>query len=347
MIPQLPVSVIVCTRNRAEYLSDCLHSLARQNCTVSYEILVVDNDSTDDTPRVLREWSVKDPRLRTVREPRVGLSAAKNTGVRLARGQLLLFTDDDVIVDPGWVQAYVDFFERRAGRASAAGGPILPVPDDLGGWPEWFDSCAVPDVGVLEYREERQLGPHEYLWGANMAIPASHFTRFGAWDETVGRSGEKRGTFEDTEYQDRMRAAGGTVWFCPAARLQHRCARREILPSRLLSTAYSRGRNQFWQEVVARREHGTFAPSRDYVSGAALLTARLVTFVLSSLWFAFRPTRATFARAHAAAWASGASMDHLRAGRESTRLSAAIGRLSVFALDSVLRVLRLAEKSRG
>jgi glucosyl-dolichyl phosphate glucuronosyltransferase len=344
---QLPLSVIVCTRNRAQYLSTCLESLARQNCDLSFEVLIVDNASTDSTAAVIGDWCVKDARFRTASEPRVGLSSAKNTGVKLARGRLLLFTDDDVILDREWARAYLDFFERRGEDSIVAGGPILPIPHDLGNWPTWFDSCALADLGSLDYSEERPLGQYEYVWGANMAIPACHFSRFGLWDESVGRRGEERGTFEDTEYQDRVRAMGGTTWFCPSAKLQHRFPRPEVAPSRILRTAFVRGRNQFWKEVLLGKDEGGFSPRRDYFRCLRLLVSNMGSFAFWSLVFRIHRRRQTFVRAHAVAWSSGWSMDLLRAGRESSRLSFAIGHVSQFILDSVLNVLHSGEQKRG
>lgn len=344
---EVPVSVIVCTHNRAHYLPTCLQSLAQQNCDVSFEVLVVDNASTDDTPQITREWCLKDSRFRTAREDRLGLSTAKNTGVRLARGRLLLFTDDDVILDRNWVRSYLDFFRRRPNDLAIAGGPIIPIPNDLGSWPSWFDSCALPDLGLLDYRDERPLGPHEYVWGANMAIPASHFDRFGPWDENLGCCGEKRGTFEDTEYQDRVRSMGGTTWFCPSAKLQHRFPSRNIAPSRILGNANGRGRNQFWVEVLFRKERGTFSPRNDYFRCLGLLVRNLGAFAFWSLVFRFRGKQDIFVRAHAAAWSSGWSMDLLRAGRESSRLSLALGHTSLFIVRLTLRVLRRRKDRRG
>jgi glycosyltransferase involved in cell wall biosynthesis len=343
----LPVTVIVCTRNRAHYLPDCLKSLSLQNCETPFEVLVVDNGSSDSTPAVIQEWCLKDKRFRTTLEPRVGLSAAKNTGVRLARGQLLLFTDDDVILDRGWVRAYVTFFARGREDSIFAGGPIFPVPHDLEDWPKWFDSCALADLGLLDYRDERPLGRREYVWGANMGIPACTFSRLGSWDEDVGRRGEARGTFEDTEYQDRARAAGGTTWFCPAATLRHRWPRAEITPSRILRTAFTRGRNEFWSEVLVRKEEGTFTPRHDYLRCLALLVSNLGAFTFWSLIFRSSWKQEHFVRAHKFAHASGSAMDLLRAGRESGRLSLAIGHASMFVLDSVLHVLRTSEDRRG
>ena len=98
-----------------------------------------------------------------------------------------------------------------------------------------------------------------------MAVPASNFSELGSWDESVGRRGEARGTFEDTEYQDRVRAAGGTTWFCPSAKIHHRWPTRTVTPSRILRTAFARGRNAFWKDVLIQKEAAVFAPRRDYV----------------------------------------------------------------------------------
>jgi glucosyl-dolichyl phosphate glucuronosyltransferase len=347
MVSDPAVTVIVCTYNRAHYLPTCLESLSRQQCDCSFEVLVVDNNSSDNTPEVLEQWCLKDARFRTTREPRVGLSAAKNTGVRLARGRLLLFTDDDVVLDRDWMRAYVDFFARRGQDSKIAGGPIVPIPHDLGQWPDWFDSCALVDLGLLDHGHERPLGIREYVWGANMAIPAVHFGRFGPWNETVGRRGDARGTFEDTEYQDRIRAAGGMTWFCPSARIQHRLPRLDITPSRVLRTAFTRGRNEFWKVVLRGRDEGTFTPRTDYLQCLGLLIRHGAAFALRSLVFSARWRKEDFVRAHASAWAYGGAMDLLRAGRESGRLSSVLGRGCMLSLESALNVLRRREQKRG
>src|SRR5213596_676102 len=102
------ISVIMSTRNRAHYLPDALRTLAAQDCEAPFEVVVIDNASTDNTPAVLTEWCRTDSRFRTVREPCPGLSRGKNAGIRVARAPLLLFTDDDMRVEPHWIRAYHD-----------------------------------------------------------------------------------------------------------------------------------------------------------------------------------------------------------------------------------------------
>ena len=196
---EVEVSVVVSTHNRCHYLDVVLGSLAAQDSDVPFEVIVIDNASTDDTARCLESWCRKDRRFRTAYEGRPGLSYGKNAGVRLARGSLVLFTDDDTVVDAHWITAYRELFARRGTSPMIAGGAQIPVPHDLGAWPAWFAERAVVNLPLLDYGEERSLAPWEYVWGANMAIPRHVFETVGLWDEAVGRKGDERGTFEDTE----------------------------------------------------------------------------------------------------------------------------------------------------
>ena len=96
---------------------------------------MVDNGSEDATPNLLAGWCSDHPEFRSIREERVGFSRGKNAGIRIGKGSLLLFTDDDVIVPPGWIRFVLEFFSRHPRETVVAGGPIIPVPDDLGDWP--------------------------------------------------------------------------------------------------------------------------------------------------------------------------------------------------------------------
>jgi glucosyl-dolichyl phosphate glucuronosyltransferase len=334
------VSIIVPTRNRAHYLDDCLHSLAAQDYTDGrFEVIVVDNSSSGATPKVLEQWCQKDPRFRVTRESRVGLSRAKNAGIRLATGDLLLFTDDDVIVDRGWVKAYVQFLADRDSEPLVAGGKILPTPDDLGGWPGWITDPALEDLGRLDYqRRAPLLEPWEYVWGANMAIPARMVERFGLWDESLGRRDDVRGTFEDTEYQDRVRAAGATVWFLPDAVVRHRVPRRDVTPCRVLMTTFTRGRNDYWQGTLRRSIDHRPVPQRPTATGLAAFPGHLAAWLLWTVGFRLTSVNWTFRRAHRAAWCSGWVMDYLRDDRTSRLVTRAIGRLGSVARSSALRL---------
>ena len=335
---EVKASVIVCTHNRVDYLRECLASIAAQKCSEQFEVVVVDNGSTDGTSEALSGWCARDPRFYTIREDRLGLSRAKNAGIAAARGAFLLFTDDDVIVESHWIQTYVDFFSNKPHGPFAAGGVIIPVPSDLGAWPAWFDENALCNVGLLDYKEQRRLESWEYLWGANMALPRSVFLQFGGWEESVGRRGEERGTFEDVEIQDRIRSGGGSSWFCPGAIVKHRIDRRMITPRRVVSKAFARGRNECLQKTVLA---GQAASGRRRQGVSICAMGLLMWFLLWISWtVAFRVFKngRNFERSRYAASSCGWWMCQLQSLVGSGSLSLEVGRL-IFATRGVVLCL--------
>jgi len=138
----MDVSVVVCTYNRARLLAEALASLVRQQTgdRFQYEVLVVDNGSTDETPQVVAEAarlpaaaggrSSGPQSVRWVREPRPGVAAARNCGVGNARGRWIAFFDDDQIAEPDWLAHLVEV-ARRTGAACVGGTVRLQLPDSV------------------------------------------------------------------------------------------------------------------------------------------------------------------------------------------------------------------------
>ena len=257
MGPRVPpsMSVVISTRDRGHYLQTCLESLATQDCPVAFEVVVVDNDSSDNTPQLVREFVERDDRFRYIIEEKVGLSHAKNAGVRASVSSLIVFTDDDVVLDRRWLHSFAKCAERQSNPLFILGGPIHPIPHDLGRWPSWLPNEALRDLPFLDHRATRPLKPFEYLWGANIAAPARVFDELGPWDVELGRSGDLRGTYEDVELVDRVRSSGGTAFFCSDARLHHRVERSTVSPGYVLRRAFSRGTTDHWR----RRSRGASA----------------------------------------------------------------------------------------
>ena len=333
------VSVIVSTRNRAHYLGDSLQALAAQRCTRPFEVVVVDNGSTDGTAGLLDEWTRRDARFVRTYEPRLGLSCGMNAGIRIARAPLLMFTDDDTLVDPDWIATYLDFFDRRNDDFMIVGGTQFPVPHDLGPWPAWFGEAAFPDVTLLQYASERALQAPEYVWGANMAVPRRIFERCGGWNENVGPRGTDKTTFEDTDFQDRVRAAGGTVWYCPAAVIKHRVDRRTITPRRIYASAFARGRNDFWKSTLTVGADVSAAPKQNVSAAMYRLTVNLGRWAWWALAFRLRPNADFFESGRRSAFTSGRTLDSLRAGRRSERPYLAVSRVVYGVRHLLLRLI--------
>lgn len=232
---ELDLSVIICTHNRASLLDRALASLARADKPVRcrWEVLLVDNGSTDATPDVTRCWKGPLP-LRYVFEPELGLSAARNRAVVEARGRLLLFTDDDVEVDRSWLRAMMDA-RRRWPSAGYLAGTILPRFERKP--PDWLDdTCrrllsgvlvrfSLPrDAGPLTAREPRPMG-------ANLAFDAAALRAIGGFRTDLGRKGPGLVGGEEVAVLDALdhRHAGGVYvpqavvhHYTPAKRLTHK-----------------------------------------------------------------------------------------------------------------------------
>ena len=124
-------TVVVPSRNRRTLLEkqvDCL--LAQETAGFDYEIVVVNDGSTDDTAEYLRRKAAECPRFRAIHRPVPGSNQARNDGVRAARGVLVLFTDDDCEAPPGWVRSYVEAFDARP-RAGGIYGPVTCPRDGI------------------------------------------------------------------------------------------------------------------------------------------------------------------------------------------------------------------------
>jgi glycosyltransferase involved in cell wall biosynthesis len=234
-------SVLIATYNRARLLGETLSSLARMRVSPSlrWEAVVVDNNSSDGTRRVVEEQANGFPvPLRYVFERQQGRSSALNAGIEKAAGAVLAFTDDDVLLNDGWLDAACAALTGTDLSIGYAGGPIRPI------WevapPRWFDlsrgdlwgTIAIQDHGAEPFVYEE--GGKVPL-GANMAVRRSVFAAAGGFRADLGRTeGRLLLGQEVPEFLIRARQAGFRGLYVPAMQLRHH------VPARRLTRSYFR-----------------------------------------------------------------------------------------------------------
>jgi glycosyltransferase involved in cell wall biosynthesis len=224
------VSVIVCTRDRTEQLQGCLRSLLELDYP-DYEVVVVDNaPKAEDTAELFRRTYANHPHIRYVREDRPGLSWARNCGLRHARGEIVAFTDDDVIADRHWLAAVATAFQAAPSVACVT-GQVLPAEleteaqvrfEQFGGFSKGRGFQRL----VFDLTDHRMSDPlYPYITskcgaGLNMAFQASILRSLGGFDPALGIGTPTFGG-EDIEAFFRVIAAGHTLISEPAALLFH------------------------------------------------------------------------------------------------------------------------------
>ena len=226
-MPEPVISVVVPTRDRADYLTVTLASLTAQRLGAPHELLVVDDGSTDSSAEVAERAGARYVRHHAPR----GLNAARNTGIRRTTGGLVAFVDDDVEAPAGWLEAMVEGAERHPG-AEAFGGPIRARFE--GPTPRGCGRESAPITSLDLGREDREA---ELVWGANLLFRRAAFERIGLFDESLPIYGDEE------EWLRRLRANGGRVVYLARAGLDHRRAGDDARLPSLMRGAYLRGRN--------------------------------------------------------------------------------------------------------
>jgi glycosyltransferase involved in cell wall biosynthesis len=234
------VSVVVCTRNRAAYLRDCLSSLVAGALRDADEVLVVDNGSSDDTAAVATDAASRFRALRYVFEPRAGLSHARNAGIEHATGEVLAYLDDDALVTPGWRDAVASAYARWPDLGGLAGRVELRW---RGPRPEWLaPRLETWYAGFDKGDRPRLLEADEYPFGANMSVRRDMATAIGGFATELGYVGRGLIGSEEREFFHRVMQKGGTLGYEPAALVYHQIGDARLTRRWLLRRTYSQGR---------------------------------------------------------------------------------------------------------
>ncbi len=250
---QARITVAVITYNRARLLRETLAGLARQDLPAGeWELLVIDNNSTDDTAAVVAEFAGAAPAPRRVLETRQGLDHGRNRAIAEARGDLLVLADDDILMEPSWLRELVaPLRSAGAARIGVVGGEVIPVfPDGL---PAWQSRAHRP----LAFRPDAgPLPPTQSPMGANFAFPRAVLQRLGGFDTVLDRQGSSLFGGGDTDMIRRVRAAGLEVWFAPAAAVRHQMPAGRLTLAYALRHAFDSARSRVVDEARVRRAAG-------------------------------------------------------------------------------------------
>jgi glycosyltransferase involved in cell wall biosynthesis len=235
-------SVVIATFNRAGELRRTLQSLQELVTTRAWEIVVVDNNSTDATQEVVTTAAAAAPiPIRYVHEPVQGRSAALNAGIAATQGTIIVTTDDDVRVEPDWLDQIGEAFARL--ECDYIGGRVLPL---WGGpRPAWLSDRSGPHwavIALLDYGTAPFELTSRMPLGVNMAFRRQAFDRAGGWDPRIGR---KAGTLLGQEVREwciRARSRGLRGYYAPDVVVQH------VIPADRLSKRYFR-RWFYWRGI--------------------------------------------------------------------------------------------------
>lgn len=258
--PRPTISIIICTRDRGDALLPTVYSVlgdAPMDNTV--ELLVVDQSEGDSVRRALA--AMDDDRLHYQYEPSRGLSAARNAGIRASAGQLVAFTDDDCVVEPGWLAGLLATFAAHPDVGVVFGQVACAEHDPTLGYLPGFNAREGPLT-----RRRMLAGAGHWGMGANMALRRSAFARIGPFDERLG-AGAVMKSAEDVDYALRAIQCDIGVYHSAAATVVHHGFRLRADAARLLCGAacgtgamyakHVRHRQRFamrllWRDVSAR-----------------------------------------------------------------------------------------------
>jgi glycosyltransferase involved in cell wall biosynthesis len=266
------ISVILCTYNRCESLEHAVESVLACAMSGSYnwELLVVDNNSKDSTGLVVEELVARYPgRIRYLFEPRQGKSNALNSGIRESAGDILAFVDDDVTVDPNWLQNLALVLQKQ--EWSGVGGRILPEKNFTP--PAWLSlkgryalaPLAIFDLGV-------QAGEtSEPPFGTNMAFRRQVFEKIGGFRTDLGPCPGSEIRSEDTEFGYRALSAGFRLWYEPSAIVYHSLNPERLRKKYFLAWWYDKSRADI-------RQDGVPSGSRFVIAGVPLFLLRRLIF---------------------------------------------------------------------
>jgi glycosyltransferase involved in cell wall biosynthesis len=246
------IAAIICTHNRDNYLGAAIDSLLAQEYD-DFEVLVVDNGSTDSTKTVV-ESRLSHPQLKYVYEPVLGLSVARNTGAKETTSPILAYLDDDAEASPQWLRVLIEAYNKNEKLAIAGGKVTLIWPDGITP-PKWISSDMAAGLGAYDlgenivYIDNPNLTPR----GLNYSMRRTFLEQIGGFDANLGRVGKKLLSNEELYMTELALKNGWQVAYLPDALAAHNVAPERVKPEWFLRRSWWQGVSECYREEVAGR----------------------------------------------------------------------------------------------
>ncbi len=250
-MPDNQISAIICTHNRDTYLGAAIDSLLAQDFSAEFEVVVVDNGSSDRTREVV-EQRLGNPRVKYVFEPTIGLSVARNTGARVASGEILAYLDDDAVASVSWLQVLSAAYEHNSQLAIAGGKVTLLWPPNIEP-PHWLSPGLAGNLGAYDlgdrmiYIQQPGLTPR----GLNYSLRRSFLEEIGGFDPHLGRVGKNLLSNEELQMTEFALQRGWQVAYLPQALVAHNVAPERLKRSWFLNRGWWQGISECYREQLA------------------------------------------------------------------------------------------------
>lgn len=250
-MPNIQISAIICTHNRDTYLGAAIDSLLAQDFAFEFEVVVVDNGSSDRTREVV-EQRTDNPRLKYIFEPTLGLSVARNTGAKVASAEILAYLDDDAVASSKWLQILYSAYQNNPQLAIAGGKVTLLWPEGIQ-QPSWLSPGLAGNLGAYDlgdsvvYIEQPGLTPR----GLNYSIRRHFLAEIGGFDPHLGRVGKNLLSNEELQMTEFALQRGWQVAYLPEALVAHNVAPERLNRSWFLNRGWWQGISECYREQLA------------------------------------------------------------------------------------------------
>jgi glycosyltransferase involved in cell wall biosynthesis len=247
------IAAIICTHNRDRYLGAAIDSLLTQDCA-DYEIIVVDNASSDRTKEVVQQ-RLDNPLVKYVYEPELGLSVARNRGAKETEAPILAYLDDDAEASSQWLRIIAQAYRDRKKLAIAGGKVTLILPEGINSLPRWLSEDMAGALGSYDlgkeivYLDNPNLTPR----GLNYAIRRSFLEEIGGFDPNLGRVGKNLLSNEELLMTELALEKGWQVAYLPEALAAHNVSPERLQPQWFINRSWWQGVSECYREEIAGR----------------------------------------------------------------------------------------------